>query len=161
MHRHGYKGRKFGRERDQRRALIKGLASSLIEHSSITTTKNKAKEIRPYTEKLITKAKKGGLSNQRLVMKSLSSPQAVEKLMKEVVPSTQNRSSGYLRITSSGLRRGDGTEMAKISFVDTITAPVTEDKKAFKKTKSDKKKTATKKDASKPAQTAKKKEKVS
>jgi large subunit ribosomal protein L17 len=58
MHRHAYKGRKFGRERDQRRALIKGLADSLIKYESIETTLPKAKEIVPYTERLITKAKK-------------------------------------------------------------------------------------------------------
>lgn len=64
MHRHGYKGRKFGRERDQRRALLKGLATSLVEHGSIETTLPKAKELVRYIEKLITKAKKGDLANR-------------------------------------------------------------------------------------------------
>ncbi|MCE7936654.1 50S ribosomal protein L17 [Candidatus Saccharibacteria bacterium CPR2] len=157
MHRHGYKGRKFGRERDQRRALIKGLASSLIEHGSITTTKAKAKEIRPYTEKLITKAKKGGLANQRSVMSSLSSPKAVNRLINEVVPSTQNRNSGYLRISDAGLRRGDGAEMAKISFVDSIEVPKVEGKKTLKKSEQ---KSPAKKTVKKPAKSEKKKEKV-
>ncbi len=65
MHRHGYKGRKFGRERDQRSALIKSLADSLILHESIETTLPKAKAVVPYVEQLITKAKKGDLHNRR------------------------------------------------------------------------------------------------
>ncbi len=72
MHRHGYKGRKFGRERDQRRALMKGLADSLIKYESIETTLPKAKEIVPYAEKLITKAKKGDLHNRRQVIAKLA-----------------------------------------------------------------------------------------
>jgi large subunit ribosomal protein L17 len=71
MHRHGYKGKKFNRERDQRRALIKGLADSLVKYESIETTLPKAKEIVPYIEKLITKAKKGDLHNRRQVIAKL------------------------------------------------------------------------------------------
>ena len=68
MHRHGYKGRKFGRERDQRNALMRGLAISLIEHGAIVTTLPKAKDLRPIVEKMVTKARKGGLSNRRALI---------------------------------------------------------------------------------------------
>ena len=71
MHRHGYKGRKFHRERDQRTALVKGLADSLVKYESIETTLPKAKEVVPYVEKLITKAKKGDLHNRRQVIAEL------------------------------------------------------------------------------------------
>jgi large subunit ribosomal protein L17 len=71
MHRHGYKGRKFGRERDQREALIQSLAEALIKNESIETTLPKAKELVPYVEKLITKAKKGDLHNRRMVISGL------------------------------------------------------------------------------------------
>jgi large subunit ribosomal protein L17 len=72
MHRHGYRGRKFGRERDQRNALMRGLACSLITHQSIKTTTPKAKELRPFVEKLVTAAKKGDLANRRLVRPTLT-----------------------------------------------------------------------------------------
>jgi large subunit ribosomal protein L17 len=78
MHRHGYQGRKFHRERDQRRALIKSLADSLIKYESIETTLPKAKEVVPYLEKLITKAKKGDLHNRRQVISGLQTLKEVK-----------------------------------------------------------------------------------
>lgn len=124
MHRHGYKGRKFGRERDQRAALIKGLADSLILHESIETTVDKAKELRPYVEKLVTKARKGGLHNRRQIISSLQTLDAAHKLVDEIAPKIK-RDSGYLRIEKSDLRRGDNAQMARISFVDDLKeAPV-------------------------------------
>lgn len=129
MHRHGYKGRKFGRERDQRKALIKGLATSLVEHGSIETTLPKAKDLRRYAEKIITKAKKGDLANRRMVIAKLSTQAAAFKLVDEIAPQLSNRSSGYLRIERTRLRVGDGAEMARISFVDELkSAPKTEAK---------------------------------
>lgn len=119
MHRHGYKGRKFGRETDQRRALKRGLIKALIEHQSITTTLAKAKEIRRETEKLVTIAKKGGLANRRLLVARLDSVEAADLLMDQIAPQIK-RNSGYLRIERAGFRRGDNTEMATISFVDNI-----------------------------------------
>ncbi len=119
MHRHGYKGRKFGRERDQREALIKGLAESLILRESIQTTLEKAKDLRPYLEKLITKAKKGGLHNRRQIIKSLQTLEAAHKLVDEIAPMIK-RESGYLRITKTSERRGDNAQLARISFVDNI-----------------------------------------
>jgi len=119
MHRHGYKGRKFGRETDQRRALKRGLMRALIEKQSITTTLARAKEIRRETEKLITIAKKGGLANRRLLVARLDDIKTADLLMDVIAPQIK-RDSGYLRIERAGFRRGDNTEMATISFVDNI-----------------------------------------
>ncbi|MCL1930100.1 50S ribosomal protein L17 [Candidatus Saccharibacteria bacterium] len=119
MHRHGYKGRKFGRERDQRQALMKGLACALIEHQSIKTTLPKAKELRPFAEKLITRAKKGGLFDRRLVIARTGSIELGNLLVDVIVPQIK-RESGYLRITKLDARRGDNAPMAQISFVDEI-----------------------------------------
>lgn len=119
MHRHGYKGRKFGRETDQRRALKRGLMRALIEKQSITTTLARAKEIRRESEKLITLAKKGGLANRRLLIARLDDIKTADLLMDVIAPGIK-RDSGYLRIERAGFRRGDNTEMATISFVDNI-----------------------------------------
>lgn len=119
MHRHGYKGRKFGRETDQRRALERGLIKALIKETAITTTLARAKEIRREAEKLITIAKKGGLANRRLLISRLDSIGMADLLMDKIAPQVK-RDSGYLRIERAGFRRGDNTEMATISFVDHI-----------------------------------------
>jgi large subunit ribosomal protein L17 len=125
MHRHGYKGRKFHRETDQRSALIKGLADSLVKYESIETTLPKAKEIVPYVEKLITKAKKGDLHNRRQVISGLQTIESAHKLVDEIAPKLQGRVSGHLRIERTRLRRGDNTQMARVSFVDELSeAPV-------------------------------------
>ncbi len=122
MHRHGYKGRKFGRERDQRRALLKGLATSLVEHGKIETTLPKAKETARYIEKVITKAKKGDLHNRRQVIAALSTQAAAFKLVDEIAPQLAGRTSGHVRVTRTRLRVGDGAEMATIEFVDELKA---------------------------------------
>lgn len=122
MHRHGYKGRKFGRERDQRRALLKGLATSLVEHGSIETTLPKAKETVRYIEKVITKAKKGDLHNRRQVISKLSTQAAAFKLVDEIAPQLSGRTSGHVRVERTRIRVGDGAEMARISFVDDLKA---------------------------------------
>ncbi|MBR2997367.1 50S ribosomal protein L17 [Candidatus Saccharibacteria bacterium] len=119
MHRHGYKGRKFGRETDQRRALMRGLMCSLIENQSITTTLAKAKEMRRGTEKLVTLAKKGGLANRRLIISRLDNIDTANFLMDVVAPQIK-RDSGYLRIERAGFRKGDHAELGTISFVDEI-----------------------------------------
>lgn len=128
MHRHGYKGRKFGRERDQRAALIKGLADSLVLHESIETTLPKAKEVVSYTEKLITKAKAGGLHNRRQVIAKLSTLEASHKLVDDIAPKLSGRNSGHLRVEKTRVRIGDGAVMARVSFVDDLKkkAPVPE-----------------------------------
>ncbi len=125
MHRHGYQGRKFHRERDQRRALIKGLADSLVKYESIETTLPKAKEVVPYLEKLITKAKKGDLHNRRQVISGLQTVESAHKLVDEIAPKLKGRNSGHLRIEKTDLRRGDNAQLARVSFVDDLKlAPV-------------------------------------
>ena len=123
MHRHGYKGRKFGRETDQRRALTRGLMCALIQYQSITTTLARAKEIRRSMEKLITRAKKGGLANRRLIIARLDDLDSATLLVDVIAPQVK-RDSGYLRIERAGFRRGDNAEMGTISFVDDIDLSV-------------------------------------
>jgi large subunit ribosomal protein L17 len=125
MHRHGYQGRKFHRERDQRRALLKGLADSLVKYESIETTLPKAKEVVPYTEKLITKAKKGDLHSRRQIISDLQTIASAHKLVDEIAPKLKGRNSGHLRIEKTKMRRGDNAQMARVSFVDDLKeAPV-------------------------------------
>lgn len=125
MHRHGYQGRKLHRERDQREALIKGLADSLVKYESIETTLPKAKEVVPYIEKLITKAKKGDLHNRRQVISGLQTLESAHKLVDEIAPKLKGRTSGHVRIEKTGLRRGDNAQLARVSFVDDLkSAPV-------------------------------------
>lgn len=145
MHRHGYRGRKFGRETDQRRALTRGLVCALIREASITTTLARAKEIRRITEKLITLARKGGLANRRLIIARLDDLETATLLVDVVAPQIK-RDSGYLRIEHAGYRRGDNAEMGTISFVDEID---------FEKAK---KAEAGKVEAKKPAKKSAKKE---
>lgn len=129
MHRHGYKGRKFGRETDQRTALTRGLMRSLFKYKSINTTLAKAKEIRRPAEKLITIAKKGDLAARRTVIARLNDQETGNELIDVIAPQIK-RNSGYLRIERTGFRRGDNAEMATITFVDEIKDAVKEEKKA-------------------------------
>lgn len=148
MHRHGYKGRKLGRKRDQRRALIKGLASAVIDHGTIETTLPKAKEITPYVEKLITKAKKGDLHNRRQIIAKVATVESAHKLVDEIAPKLKGRDSGHLRIVKTRLRKGDNAQMAQVSFVDELAeAPVSKAAAAPKATAKTKKVTPKKKAA--------------
>lgn len=132
MHRHGYRGRKFGRERDQRRALMRGLMISLVEHGTITTTLPKAKELRPQAEKMITVARQGSLAGRRRLIAKLNVDTA-NRLVDVIVPSLK-RDSGYLRVTRLDQRRvGDNAELATIEFVDEITEVAKPDKPTRKK----------------------------
>lgn len=124
MHRHGYQGRKLGRERDQRSALIKSLLEALIINESIETTQAKAKELRPAIEKLVTKAKKGDLHSRRQVVSSLSTVESAHKLVDDIAKRYQSRSGGYVRITNTKLRRGDNAQLSKIEFVEADKKPV-------------------------------------
>lgn len=148
MHRHGYQGTKFHRERDQRAALIKSLAESLIIYESIETTLPKAKAVVPYVERLITKAKKGDLHNRRQIISALQTVSTAHKLVDELAPKLGGRTSGHLRVERTVLRRGDNAQMARVSFVDDLAeAPVA--KKADKPAKTDEKKPT---EAKKPSQ---------
>lgn len=120
MHRHGYFGRKFGRKRDQRRALLKGLATSLVMEGKIETTLPKAKELSRYIEKAITKAKKTDLHSRRQVIAALSTQAAANRLVDVIAPQLDKRTSGHVRIERTDLRVGDNAQMATIAFVDAI-----------------------------------------
>lgn len=135
MHRHGYKGRKFGRETGERKALLRSIECALIKSQSITVTLARAKEMRRTTEKLITIAKKGGLANRRLLISRLDSIECADLLMDVIAPQIK-RDSGYLRIERAGNRVGDNSEMATISFVDEISMDY---KPAKEESKNDKK----------------------
>ena len=116
--------KKLNRERDERKALLRGLATSLFEYETIETTEPKAKALRPFAEKLITKAKKNDLHVRRQLIAALDTPDAAHKLIDEIVPKLGKRNSGYLRIERTRFRRGDNAQMARVSFVDKLDAPV-------------------------------------
>ncbi len=110
--------RKFGREKDVRNALIKGLALSLIIHGGIKTTEAKAKELRPFIEKLITRAKKDSVANRRIVAAHLGNrSEEIKKLFEEIAPSFKERAGGYTRILKFPARKSDGASLAAIEFV--------------------------------------------
>jgi large subunit ribosomal protein L17 len=117
--RHHNTKRKFGRVRKVRNALVNSLALNLIVRGKIKTTLPKAKELRPFIEKLVTLAKKGDLATQRLVISKLSNrAPEVKKLFKTIAPKYTDRKGGYTRILKLGARKSDGTEMAQIEFVE-------------------------------------------
>ena len=116
--RHGNNVRKFGRNKGQREALLKGLMLSLISHGKIETTEAKAKELRPSIEKLITKANMSTLASRRLVISRLYNLNAeAAKLIDTIAPKYKGRTGGYTRITKIGRRAGDASKMAIIEFV--------------------------------------------
>ena len=116
--RHHNTKRKFGRDKNQRKALLNSLALNLIVRGKIKTTEPKAKELRPFIEKLITKAKRGDMSTRRVVISKLSNRgKEVKKLFEVIVPKYMNKKGGYTRILKLGARKSDGTKMAQIEFV--------------------------------------------
>lgn len=116
--RHRKAGRQLRRTSEQKLALLRGLASSLIQHESIETTEAKAKELRPFVEKLITKAKSGTLHDRRLAGRHVQQREVADKLFKDIGPRYATRPGGYTRILKTGHRRGDGAEMARIELVE-------------------------------------------
>ena len=114
---HHKKGRKFGRESGRRGALIRSLALSLIKRGKITTTLAKAKELRPFAEKLISASKKSDLATRRKVIAKLGSVEASRKMISEIGPKYQDRKGGYTRVTKVSRRLSDGSPMAVIEFV--------------------------------------------
>lgn len=111
------KGARLGGSPHHQRHILANLASSLIESGGITTTVARAKTLRPYTEKLITKAKKGGVHRQRQVVATLHDVDATHLLFTEIAPKYADRNGGYLRILKLGPRPGDNAPMARIEFV--------------------------------------------
>lgn len=114
--------RKLGRTTSHRHAMLKNMAAALVKHEQIKTTLPKAKELRPYVEKLITLAKKGGLSNRRLAISRMGDLEQVEKLFAVLGPRYADRSGGYIRVLKAGFRIGDAAAMAYVEFVDRDTS---------------------------------------
>lgn len=115
---HGVTGRKFGRVRNQRTALLRSLARSLVLHGGIETTEAKAKELRPFIEKLVTRAKEDTIANRRVLSSRLGNDKkVVEKLVKEIAPAHKDRAGGYTRIVKLPKKLEDGRKVAYISFV--------------------------------------------
>ena len=115
--RHGKAGRKLNRNSSARTALARAQATALLREGRIQTTLTKAKELRPYVEKLITTAKGGDLHARRLVARDIHDIAVVRKVMDEVAPKYAERPGGYTRILRVGTRRGDGVTMALIELV--------------------------------------------
>jgi large subunit ribosomal protein L17 len=116
--RHRVKGRRLKRTSEQKLALIRSLAQALIERGAIETTEARAKELRPFVEKLITKAKSGTLHDRRLAGRHVQKRELNDKLFTEIGPKFASRAGGYTRILKVGHRKGDGAEMARIELVN-------------------------------------------
>ena len=115
---HGMKQRKLNRTSSHRLAMLANMAAALIKHEQIVTTLPKAKELRPFTEKLITLGKKGGLANRRLAMSRMRDETQVAKLFDLLGPRYKDRNGGYIRVLKAGFRYGDAAPMAVIELVD-------------------------------------------
>ncbi len=116
--RHKVGGRKLQRTSAHRTALFRNMSAALIKHEQITTTVAKAKELRPYVEKLVTLAKRGGLANRRLAMSRLMDETQLAKLFATLAPRYADRNGGYTRVIKAGYRASDAAAMAVIEFVD-------------------------------------------
>tara|TARA_B100001179_G_scaffold217155_1_gene188754 strand:+ start:634 stop:1056 length:423 start_codon:yes stop_codon:yes gene_type:complete len=116
--RHKIAGRKLQRKTGHRKALFRNMSAALIKHEQILTTQAKAKELRPYIEKLITLAKRGGLSNRRLAMSKLQDETQLKKLFDVLAERYSDRDGGYTRVIKAGYRGSDAAAMAVIEFVD-------------------------------------------
>ena len=153
--RHAKAGRQLRRTGEQKLALMRGLAMSLIQHGAIETTEAKAKELRPFVEKLITKARSGTLHDRRQASRHVQQRAIADKLFAEVGPKFQKRAGGYTRILKLGHRDGDRAELAIIELVDNpreVEAAEAAKKRA--KAASSKKKKSSRKETKEPEATA-------
>ena len=116
--RHGFRGRRFNRRVEHRKALFLNLSSALITHEQIVTTLPKAKDLRPVVEKLVTLAKRGDLHARRQAIAALRDPDVVKKLFDVLGPRYKERNGGYTRVLKAGFRFGDNAAMAVIEFVE-------------------------------------------
>ncbi len=115
--RHQHKGRQLGRTVAHRRALLRNMASSLFRHEQVVTTTAKAKELRPFAERLITLARRGDLHARRQVERHIRDRSVSGRLFQEIGPRFASRPGGYTRILKLGHRRGDGAELARIELL--------------------------------------------
>jgi len=136
--RHKIGGRKLQRKTGHRKALFRNMSAALIKHEQIITTAAKAKELRPYIEKLVTLAKRGGLSNRRLAQSRLGDDVQLKKLFDVLAERYADREGGYTRVIKAGIRASDAAQMAVIEFVDRDvdakgqdSGPVMTDEEAF------------------------------
>ena len=129
---HGIKGRKLGRNSAHRKALFRNLAIALFQHGMIKTTLPKAKDLRPYAEKVMTLAKNDTLANRRLAISILGNQEIADKLFKELGPRIANRNGGYIRILKYGFRTGDKAPMAIVEIVDRAVVELVQDKESKK-----------------------------
>ena len=111
------KGKRLGKSPSHQRKILSNLAASLIMEERVTTTSAKAKMLRPYVEKIVTKARRGDLHARRNVLAKIQDTEVVTKLFDDIGPRYEDRPGGYTRIIKVGPRRGDGTEMSLIEFV--------------------------------------------
>ena len=116
--RHGFRGRRFSRTPEHRKAMFANMSAALIKHEQIVTTLPKAKDLRPVVEKLITLGKRGDLHARRVAMSSLRDDAMVKKLFEVLGPRYQARPGGYTRVLKAGFRYGDNAPMAVIELVD-------------------------------------------
>ncbi|MEV0690005.1 MULTISPECIES: 50S ribosomal protein L17 [unclassified Streptomyces] len=151
------KGARMGGSASHEKLMLANLAKSLFEHGRITTTEAKARRLRPYAERLVTKAKKGDLHNRRQVLQVITDKSIVHTLFTEIGPRYENRPGGYTRITKIGNRRGDNAPMAVIELVEALTVAQQATGEAEAATKRAVKEDALKKDeaAEAPAEDAK------
>ncbi len=137
--RHLKSGRKLSRRKGHRTAMLANLAASIIRHGSVRTTDAKAKEVRPFLERMVTFARRGDLHARRIVLSRLKDPVAVKKLFDEIGPRFANRFGGYTRIVKLGFRHGDNSSMSLIEFVDESAGQKTAKPKAKKSARPSKK----------------------
>ena len=116
--RHGFRGRRFNRSSEHRKAMFANMSAALIKHEQIVTTLPKAKDLRPVVEKLITLAKRGDLHARRLAISQIRDEAMVQKLFETLGPRYQDRPGGYTRVLKAGYRHGDSAPVAVIELVD-------------------------------------------
>jgi large subunit ribosomal protein L17 len=116
--RHGFRGRRFNRSSEHRKAMFANMSAALIKHEQIVTTLPKAKDLRPVVEKLITLGRRGDLHARRLAMSQIRDEAMVKKLFEVLGPRYRDRPGGYCRVLKAGFRYGDNAAMAVIEFVD-------------------------------------------
>ena len=133
---HAIKGRKLSRNTAHRKALLRNLSLAFLKHEMIKTTLPKAKELRPFVEKVISLSKKDSLANRRLAISILGNQEIADRLFKEIGPRISQRNGGYTRIMKFGFRVGDKAPMAIMELVDRVVAAEIEQPKKAEKKKS-------------------------